>query len=637
MHFDELMIKAQNFVEAGDSQKAIDIYHQIINMHEWKDHHGEVYFRFFPILFGSGLYDEALKMLIKAYELEYKPNEILEIINEGYYQPNVAELKHLYYENICSLQSVYPNVSVIDFEQLPLQFFPVSNMKFYIFDRNKKQFAGVFSLESSDKSVKADDNNYVIKNVYDVNYIRSYIKQTKNTYLIYDPAVSFFSYLQVVDFSEFIMNPKIKLFFTLIDFIAYFDREGYIPLSIININQEDNYFKFMKFNKFLHSDENTEVHKNFTLPTTYKTESTAQADEIIQNLKSMPWKKQNKKILLSIAILTWNRGHRALASVQHFLDSRKYEEIELVVCDNNSADEDGKYKEISLIKDPRLKYYKNDINVGFGGNIIKAIERSRGKFVYILSDEDYVNVEALPTLLDILRMSPDTAILKGSMQPKDYTVAGGNSFKFDRNYEFNQGYEALLYAGFNYNYLSGAIYNRDLVMQNKLFEKYISKVAEYIIYPHLYIDALLCVTGKYKCLSDVICLEGAEESIFNHEEQSYSVAYSYEGRLEQHAQFKEMMDEVFAMMDSYDELKKINVYLKLCSKMARLITLVNGLSYLKQGRDIQILTKHAYYYCLRLAENLVQNIQIKKEFEKQLQQTFDANLNSLCERIGAKL
>ncbi|MBP2636938.1 MAG: glycosyl transferase family 2 [Firmicutes bacterium] len=632
MQFEDLMIKAQEFVEADELQKAIDIYLQILRTPDLKEHYGAVYFAFFPVLFSSGLYDEALKMLIQAYELGYKPAEILEIINDGYYQPNIAELKHLYYENVGVLQKAYQNVEVIiDFTSLPLQFIPVSDVKFYIFDRKKKEFAGVFSLDASSIATETTDEDYVVKNVYDINHINSYEKKAQNSmlYLVYDPAEEFLSYLQVVKFGNIIANPRIKLFFSLIDFVVFFDKQEYAPSVAINMGQEDRYLKFMEFNRFVRKEKNTEVPGNFSAPNTYKTESTAESDKIIHYLKNMPWNKRNNKILLSIAMPTWNRGHRALASVQHMLTSKEYEEIEFVVCDNNSADVDGKYKEISLLQDSRLKYYKNEINVGFGGNVIRAVERAQGKFVYLISDEDFVNIEALPRLLEILRSSNDSAVLQGSIQPQNPTAGPGNSYEIVNDHTFEQGYEALFYAGFAFNYLSGAIYNRDLVMQKKLYEKYINKVNEYIIYPHLYLEALLCVAGKYKFLAEVICLEGAPESVMKTEKQSFSVAYSYEGRLEQHAQFTNMLDEALEIMGCNIETQKGNLYLKLCNKLARLILLVHGYSYHEQGRNIQILARHAYYYCLRLSDNIFRNIYIKKEFEKQLKIMFDSRMKEL--------
>lgn len=103
--------------------------------------------------------------------------------------------------------------------------------------------------------------------------------------------------------------------------------------------------------------------------------------------------------MLTIAFPTYKRPHRIIDAVNDTLkiDSN---DIEVIVCDNN---EDYKTRDIlSNIKDKRFKYYKNEKNLGFCGNFKSCIMNAKGEFVLIISDEDRINHDAIPDILNII-------------------------------------------------------------------------------------------------------------------------------------------------------------------------------------------------------------------------------------------
>ncbi len=608
--FNAKMKAAQEFALKGELHKAQEVYQNILMVDDWRRRHGDVFYELGVCLFQSKEYDEAVQMFIKAYNKAHKKEQVLKLLSDACYLPNIPTFREAYEKNQKALQKAYPELGKISFEDLPLQFVPVSETKFYIFDKRKREFAGAIQIEDcfGDRFLSERRPTLLFKNLYHVKEIEKHIsKQQKDSLcLVYDPVEEFLAYCQIVDFTPIIQNANVKMIFNLVDFVKEFAGQGALPKCLVNADKEDIYTRFIEFSQRIIGEKNKELDVSFSCPVIEN------KSDVRKFLTQLAWRPSQQKILLSIAIPTWNRGQHALDNVKHILKLKCSEEVEIVVSDNGSADEDGKYKELSQIDDVRLKYYKNEINLRVAANILLAIERAQGKFVYLISDEDFVNLEAIPRLLKVLRTAEDVAILHGSVQ-------GPNMQGRLEDYEFAAGYESLLNAAFHFNYFSAGIYNRDLIIAHKLYDKYLDKVDEYVAYPHLYLEALLCTVGKDKILGDILCIEGAEAEFQSEDVAAAEISsvYSFESRLEQHTQFLEMAEDVLTMMGEKNEFKKTDIYLKLCCKTIRLIILVNGPNYQKR-RDLCLLTRYAYYYCLKSVAALITDARAKSRLASAL-------------------
>lgn len=91
---------------------------------------------------------------------------------------------------------------------------------------------------------------------------------------------------------------------------------------------------------------------------------------------------------VSLIIPTYNRAlyiEEALKSCLY----QDYSNIEIIISDNASTD--NTYQIIKpYIKDNRVKYYRNNINIGMVANWRKAVyDYSEGDFFVIVSDDDY--------------------------------------------------------------------------------------------------------------------------------------------------------------------------------------------------------------------------------------------------------
>lgn len=107
---------------------------------------------------------------------------------------------------------------------------------------------------------------------------------------------------------------------------------------------------------------------------------------------------------VTIAIPTRNRVsylHQALDSAL----SQTYPLLQVIVSDNCS--DDGTAEAVSEIRDQRLVFLRQTENLGMVGNWNACVERATGELFLLLSDDDYLEPQAIEKLVDALGNSSD--------------------------------------------------------------------------------------------------------------------------------------------------------------------------------------------------------------------------------------
>lgn len=600
----QLVGQAESLEQQGHSQQALDIYVRLLQAEVYKEKQGEISFRMAVLLFANRYYDEALQLFIKSYGFGYQPQEILNLIDEAYYIPNLAELNEKYNKNIKAFKSKYSNLEVIPFENLPIKFIPISDTKYYLFNKRSKEFCGNFIIELSASENIGDNERLIIGNEYNplnLSYYQKLMMGTQNTflYVICDPVTIFLSYLQVSDLAELVNDKKVKFLFSLDEGSAFFNEDtAYRPTRALAV-EDDRY----GLEYFIQEEVNKAA-----IPVMVK-DKQGKKDEQRGNRYCTG---HDPNILLSFCIPTYNRGKRALACVQHILKLPDTEKIEIIVSDNCSPDVDGSYKELSLIKDSRLKYHRNHENVGFARNWLKIIELAQGKYVYTLSDEDFVNVDKIPHFLEFLQNETEIGAINVSIRPVSEHMVPKNSLQHKQDQSYTKGIQAILEYCFVHKYISGHIYNREYIRKNQLFERVWENIDKHSIYPHIYLEALLCTQGNVMVLSDILCLEGEmEKSVYNPSYLGKGSVYSFSARLLQHKLFVEIMNEMIDLCGERDSNQISLLFLALCKETFRTIHSVNGPIYRLNGYNLPILLQRTCRLCLDLLQDIPLN---RKEY-----------------------
>lgn len=108
----------------------------------------------------------------------------------------------------------------------------------------------------------------------------------------------------------------------------------------------------------------------------------------------------DNNIILSICISAYNRKDLVCKNVRKILRYRG-DDIEVIVSDN--ASEDGTVEALKEIEDNRLKIYRNEINVGLGGNTLRLLTYAIGKYVMTINDRDWIEPSDIRTFVKTYR------------------------------------------------------------------------------------------------------------------------------------------------------------------------------------------------------------------------------------------
>ena len=111
-----------------------------------------------------------------------------------------------------------------------------------------------------------------------------------------------------------------------------------------------------------------------------------------------------KTPLLSICIPTYNRSSYldgALLRFRKALATGDYD-AELIVSDNHSTDSTREVVERHISEGLECRYFRNEKNLGFDGNFMNCFRHARGKYIWLLSDDDYLIPEKFGMLYKAL-------------------------------------------------------------------------------------------------------------------------------------------------------------------------------------------------------------------------------------------
>jgi abequosyltransferase len=205
------------------------------------------------------------------------------------------------------------------------------------------------------------------------------------------------------------------------------------------------------------------------------------------------------KPLISICIPTYNRASllkETLYSVVSQCDRWILDiGIEIVVSDNCSTDNTKSTVEEYQANFKYLKYFKNDNNIGMVKNLVKVATYASGEYIWFLSDDDILSVEAIKRVFkEIKSFSPGIIFCNyiGFVGSKDNIVIknglrkDGDEFLNDRK-SFFKFLEKQPFQGL-YAYLT---FYSNLLIKKEYFDDNISVIEKYNggldLFPHEYI------------------------------------------------------------------------------------------------------------------------------------------------------
>ena len=215
---------ARKLAALGSAEEACQAYSLVI--HEGGDPAGELEAAVY-ILQAGGNYKISYTAFIKLFNEGHFRGEVLPLMANAFYEPNVKQLKSRYERN-CKLLKKYPycfRKDFLPFEELPICFFPYDESGYVPFDTEKEQFGEFINFKHPvisrnffrdlEKPVLAED----VYSQYELEYLRDNVRRSEDVgrenhvYLHYSDWRTFCSFLQCLNLRPILEEEKAVFLF----------------------------------------------------------------------------------------------------------------------------------------------------------------------------------------------------------------------------------------------------------------------------------------------------------------------------------------------------------------------------------------------------------------------------------------
>src|SRR3989338_3853888 len=116
-------------------------------------------------------------------------------------------------------------------------------------------------------------------------------------------------------------------------------------------------------------------------------------------------------VKLSVVVLNWN-GKQYLNNCLGSLSKQNYKDFEVILVDNGSTDGSVDYVRKNF---PKARVIENKKNLGFtiGNNI--GIEKSKGRYVFILNNDTKLDKSCLKELVNVMDSNKKIGMVSAKM------------------------------------------------------------------------------------------------------------------------------------------------------------------------------------------------------------------------------
>lgn len=123
----------------------------------------------------------------------------------------------------------------------------------------------------------------------------------------------------------------------------------------------------------------------------------------------------NNNPLVSIGIPTYNRPQELQKAIEALIN-QSYKNLEIIISDNCSPNllVEELCREYSK-KDTRIKYYRQDENIGMARNGEFVLNKASGQYYIWCMDDDWLSNNFIQDSVDFLLKNPDYSIVFGNM------------------------------------------------------------------------------------------------------------------------------------------------------------------------------------------------------------------------------
>jgi glycosyltransferase involved in cell wall biosynthesis len=121
---------------------------------------------------------------------------------------------------------------------------------------------------------------------------------------------------------------------------------------------------------------------------------------------------------VSLSLPVYNGERDVATAIQSLLD-QSFADFELIITDNASTDATQRICEGFAARDGRIRYVRNDRNLGAAGNFNLGFKLASGQYFKWCAHDDFISVDFLQTAVRTLEADPGAVVACGRLQGVD--------------------------------------------------------------------------------------------------------------------------------------------------------------------------------------------------------------------------
>jgi len=182
-----------------------------------------------------------------------------------------------------------------------------------------------------------------------------------------------------------------------------------------------------------------------------------------------------EKMKIDILIPTFNRSDFLQKNLDHIANQINYSKdpdtFNIIISNNASSDDTEKIINVFIKENPgiRLKYNRNEINVGLEKNVVKLLSLAHNEFVLWIGDDDYFADGYLNFLVEKINIIDNLGLvipgIKSVNKNGQYTIGRNESFD---HVNLSPGYENTLKYSHLAHQMSGLLMKRETLLKDYL-------------------------------------------------------------------------------------------------------------------------------------------------------------------------
>ena len=159
-------------------------------------------------------------------------------------------------------------------------------------------------------------------------------------------------------------------------------------------------------------------------------------------------------ILVSICIPAYNGEHLIFRAIESCLN-QTYTNLEIVIVDDCSSDNTIEIIKNFQSKDQRIKFFRNESNLGVALNFFETFKKSSGEYVQHLGQDDWLDKNYIEKKLDIFIKYPEAAFVSGPI--RTFETRNANNLEEKSLIKFKKGFYDKKYVFENFYKKNGLI------------------------------------------------------------------------------------------------------------------------------------------------------------------------------------